>query len=198
MGNRPRSELHQQLRQATAALHEALDRHPILAPLIQPGLSVSQYGNVLAALHGVFQSAEEWVKACLSNNPLPFDYGLRRKVPALESDLAALGREAIPARTALNILPRTSTLIGILYTLEGSTQGGQFIARHLQKSGVDWPMQFFGGYGDRSGQLWEAFWLFADYQCPPDEYELAAGAAASLFESIRQHLDHAQAIFAAK
>jgi len=45
--------LHRHLRQATKQPHHVLDHHPLLAPLLRKELSVMQYGNALAALHGV-------------------------------------------------------------------------------------------------------------------------------------------------
>lgn len=47
-------QLHRALRDATKLSHHALDRHPLLAPLLTRELTVMQYGAALAALHGVY------------------------------------------------------------------------------------------------------------------------------------------------
>ena len=162
----------------------------MLAPLVARNLSVVQYGDALAALHGVYAQAEGWIIAFLDQAPGLFDYQLRLKLPALESDLAQLGRPAVLSRMAFSAPQAVGALIGVLYTIEGSTQGGQFIARALQQiHGENLPTQFFNGYGDRSSQYWQAFLEFADTGCPVGEYDLAATTAVSLFDAIKCHLD---------
>jgi heme oxygenase len=184
------SGLHFRLRQATKQLHHVLDHHPLLAPLVSHDLTRVQYGDALEALHGVQVQAEEGIFEFLALHPGLFDYGVRRKVPALEADLAALGR--VPVRLTMNppALTSISDLVGVLYTLEGSTQGGQVIARLLRQLPIgNLPTSFFDGYGALSHQRWKEFLQFADTVCPEQEWELAAGAAATTFEAIGAHLD---------
>jgi heme oxygenase len=194
MASPPISELHNRLRQATKAHHHDLDHHPLLTPLIKPDLGITAYGNALSALHGVYAVAEDWILDYLGRHPGMFDYTSRRKLPALTSDLATLGRTPIPTRIDFVAEPRIGALVGILYTIEGSTQGGQFIAQNLRKiDAVRWPMRFFAGYGDLSRQRWDEFLRFAEVDCPREDYELAASTAVSLFRAIKHHLDNAQA-----
>ena len=182
--------MHRRLRSATKRPHNALDHHPLLAPLVTHDLSVLQYGDALAALHGVYAQAEDWIIAFLDQAPGLFDYRSRHKLPALESDLARLGRAAIHSRMAFAAPQAVGALIGVLYTIEGSTQGGQFIARTLQQiHGENLPTRFFNGYGECSSQYWKAFLEFADSSCPVGEYDLATTTAASLFDAIKCHLD---------
>jgi len=184
------SELHLRLRQATKLAHHALDRHPILTPLLRADLSVAQYGDALAALHGVYAQAEDWIRTFLEQHPGLFNYSVRRKLPALESDLASLGRTPVPAVEDFTAPQTIGALIGILYTLEGSTLGGQFIARSLsQIPESNLPTRFFSGYGELSRQRWEEFLQFADAKCPIGEYEDVVATAISLFGAIKTHLD---------
>lgn len=186
----PPSPLHSLLRQATKHAHHALDHHPILAPLIKPGLDASQYGNALASLHGIYKQLETWILDFLAQHQYQFNYRDRLKLPALEADLAALGRTPLPICQSLPIAQDIGGLIGILYTVEGSTQGGQVIARVIRQNTVeDLPLSFFSGYGTQSRQRWEEFLLFADLVCPKSEYETAQAAAVSTFEAIKNHLD---------
>ena len=187
------SPLHAALRQATRLPHHALDHHLLLAPLVRPGADVVQYGNALAALHGIYAQAESAVFRFLAAHPGLFDYRSREKLPALDADLAALGRQPLPARAGGPELQSIGALIGVLYTVEGSTLGGQYIARNLrQHPGAGLPMQFFSGYGENARQRWSEFLQFADANCPPNEIEAATSTAVLLFESIRVHLDCCQ------
>ncbi len=188
------SELHRQLRMATKLPHHSLDHHPVLAPLLRPDLSVIQYGDALAALHGIYAQAEAWIFDFLAQNPGLFDYRPRRKLPALAADLAALGRSPVRFCGKFSPAPGIGALIGILYTLEGSSQGGQFIARNLRAlHDGKLPIEFFSGAGDRSRENWEGFLRFAETACPRSEYAAAADTAAALFRAIRDHLDRALA-----
>ena len=188
----PPSELHRLLREATKLPHHSLDHHPVLLPLLRSDLSAVQYGDALAALHNIYAQSEAWVFDFLSQNAGLFDYRSRRKLPALEADLASLGRTPVQTFARVSASPTIGAFIGILYTLEGSTLGGQFIARNLIRlphAGL--PMQFFAGYGDLTRQRWADFLRFADAKCPLDEYEEATATAVSLFGTLKAHLDGA-------
>ena len=183
------SALHTLLRQASKQAHHSLDHHPLLAPLLKPELGAEQYGNVLAALHGVHAAAESLIHTYLDQHP-DLSYRPHRRLSLLEADLAALNRD--PYTIPFEFPPPQSiaALIGILYTIEGSNMGGQVIARTIREMGSSHlPMQFFDGSGDLALQRWQAFLVFADTYCPPDQYEVAAATAFDLFEVIRQHLD---------
>ena len=155
-------------------------------------LSIVQYGDALAALYDIYAQAEGWVVNFLAQHTGLFDYGSRRKIPALEADLVALGRSPARTRIIFSASPTIGSLVGILYTLEGSTLGGQFIARNLTAlSHATLPMRFFSGYGDLTRPRWEDFLRFAGATCPVAEYEQAVAAAVSLFGALKRHLDEA-------
>jgi len=189
MNPSPSPELHARLRQATRQAHHVLDHHPLLAPLVRPGLTRLQYGHALAALHAVHEQVEAGILAFLARRPGLFDFESRRKLAALESDLTALGRAPLPAGTAFPVPDSLGALIGVLYVIEGSTLGGQVIARTLhQSSDGNLPVAFFTYYGDQVLPRWQAFLAFAE-SCPAEEIEAAASSAVALFQAIAAHLD---------
>ena len=183
--------LQHQLRQATKRLHHTLDHHPVLAPLVSPDLTIFQYGNALEALHGVQVQAEAGILAFLEKHPGLFDYESRRKLPALESDLAALGRIPVGLDTNFPVPESVGELIGVLYTIEGSANGGQVIARLLRQLPFEnLPMAFFSGYGNLSRQRWDEFIEFAESLCrDEDDREVAAVAAVQTFDAFKRHMD---------
>lgn len=183
------SELHGRLRQATRATHHVLDHHPLLAPLVRSGLTRRQYGHALAALYPVHERVEAGILAFLARRPGLFDFEPRRKLVALASDLAALGQVPLPAGADFPAPDSLGALIGVLYVIEGSTLGGQVIARTLRQSSDDnLPVAFFTHYGDQVLPRWQAFLAFAE-RCPAGEIELAAHSAVALFQAISSHLD---------
>jgi heme oxygenase len=78
-----------------------------------------------------------------------------------------------------------SELIAMLYVIEGSMMGGQFLARKL---GNKFPVHFFSVYGENTAQKWQEFWLFANAVCTDNQYEEVVKMAMSLFEFIELHL----------
>jgi heme oxygenase len=189
------ASMHHLLRQATKQPHHVLDHHPLLAPLVRPDLTVVQYGNGLAALHGIQRRAEEGILAFLDAHPGVFDYQSRLKVWALDADLAALGR--LPMGVAANFpLPQTiGALVGLLYVIEGSTQGGLMIARLLQTLPIGpLPIAYFSVYGKACNQKWEEFLQFAEGHNSSQEQQAAVATAVSAFEAIRCHLDACSAL----
>jgi heme oxygenase len=190
MSKTTRSELHDKLRQAAKAPHRLVDHHPLLTPLLRDDLTERQYGDALAALHGVYASLEAGIDDFLRIQPALFDYSTRRKLPSLNDDLAELGR--LPREGEMRYLaPATvAELVGVLYTVEGSAMGGQSIARCLRQGGFGGlPMRFFSGHGEHANAQWHEFLAFADACCPAAGHESAALTVASLFQAIKKHLD---------
>ena len=157
-----------------------------------------QYGDALSSLHGLYAQAEAAVLYYLRHDRTLFDYRSRRKLPALESDLAVLGRLPMPMYRRCPDITGIGALFGTLYTLEGSTLGGQFIAQRLRRTATAiLPMRFYTIYGEATRQRWEQFLHCADSCCPASEHERAADTAAGLFLTLLKHLDDCQTRIAA-
>ena len=187
------SALHDLLRQTTKTAHQVLDHHPLLVPLLKTDMSHTQYGDALAALHGVQAAAEGAILAFLARHPGLFTYAHRRKLPSLSSDLSVLQRLPFKTDTPFPIPNSVPALVGVMYTVEGGTQGGQFIARNLRKAGFnDLPFAFFEVYRELNAQRWAEFWQFADRSCSAENHEVAAQSAIAMFRATHQHLDACQ------
>lgn len=184
------SELHLRLREATKAPHRALDHHPLLMPLVRDELTPQAYGNALLALRGVYAPLEQAL--CAPAVAAGFDYRERLKVPAMDRDIAELGRPLLATAARVSSPRSLGELIGQLYTIEGSTLGAQAICRQLSVgpcSGL--PMRYFSGYGENTQANWASFWAFAEAACTDDGIAIACDSAIATFGLIKQHLDRA-------
>jgi len=132
----PRPPLPERLRAGTRALHDRIERNRWFGRLTASDLSRSEYLLVLARVYGHHRPAEEALARALPMLPPEVEADRRlRRTALLEADLLALGFDAV----AIGSLPRwqapdfasAEEAIGMLYVLEGSTMGGQVIARHL-------------------------------------------------------------------
>jgi len=108
-------------------------------------------------------------------------------LPCLIRDLEFF-HEELPVVDALSwnfpVIESMAQLIGVLYTLEGSTLGGQHISRCLEKFlGLtqDSSVCFFNGYGERTQAMWQEFLDFAE-SMPVDDCGEAAHSACQVFD----------------
>ena len=191
------------LRDRTRALHHRIDHHPLLAPLVQTGLTLDHYLQVLQTLNWIYQPLEPLLNAavlrwCGSTGfiPSPRLEWLRRDLELLRGECAT--HSLPPHRPSVPVPDSAAATIGMLYVVEGSTLGGAVIARQVQNSlglQADTGAAYFNGNGVATQHRWEMFYSSAVSMCPVDQAELATNAASSLFKVFLNILDVADAHF---
>jgi len=154
------ASVHAWLRTFTAEAHARAEQAVMraLAPL-----GYERYGDYLERVLALYEPLEQalWSSAAL-RIVLP-DADLRRKVPWLREDLAALGREhrAFAAPPELPSLETPLEQLGAAYVVEGATLGGRVLLARLRASGVlhgsRRGARFLSGYGSQGAALWHAF-----------------------------------------
>lgn len=150
------------LRLETRPRHEALERTPLSMALMDGTLDPEGYRRLLASFYGIVRPLEEDLARYGVWERLGLEAAPRRKARLLEQDLLDGGVD--PASVAL----RPSWLrpedvpgqLGCAYVLEGSTLGGQVVARRIACL-FDRPLgegaRFFVAYGPRTGTMWQEF-----------------------------------------
>lgn len=125
--------------------------------------SKAEYLRQLVAFFGLVAPWEERLATVLPETD-PIRLG-RAKTGWLEADLEFFGYDAVhrsrlPRASALPSTSSRAEILGASYVFEGSTLGGQIIARHLRETlqlhGID-GCRFFNSYGDCVGSQWQAF-----------------------------------------
>lgn len=184
------------LRKATHAQHISLNKHAMLADLTSPDLAMPVYRMLLIAYAELYQSVEAQIEQFLATHPVIFDY--TRKLPWLRADLKFFNIELDVADSVVQpmLMPEITQfgqLVGVLYAIEGSTLGAQFISRHLQEYhglGEESGARFFTGYAENTQPRWQEYIEFSEIiagdavQC-----QAAAQAACATFQSFNQVLD---------
>lgn len=190
--------LAQALRQATRSAHRRLDHHPLLAPLVREDLDATHYRRVLRTFHGLFGVLQPPVTQALAGHAAAAaaaGYHFADRLGWLAADLAGLGvAPAAPAALAPPACPDAPHLAGILYVIEGSTLGGQVIARQLAASlgvGAARGGRFFHGHGPDTGACWAAYWRFAAACVPEGGLPAACTAAEACFAWFERGFDAA-------
>jgi heme oxygenase len=187
------------LRTTTHVEHVRLNRHGLLAGLTRPDYPLSSYHLVLLAYHRFYAAVEAAIEAVPAAMNAGFDYQARRKRGWLDADLAYF---QLDPQTAPNTLPEAllglrlnspGSLIGTLYVIEGSTLGGQVIARHLAEHlglTATTGARFFTAYGPLIEQRWHEFLAWAETVQPADEIRRdACIQAQAMFHLLEDLLD---------
>lgn len=198
-----RAVVHDALRQATHLLHARLNDHPLLAGLLHSGSSLNYYLFLLTAYYEFYAALEASIEDCIVREDIAFSYHDRRKLPWIIEDLQyfEVDPKYPPYCPSCPLKPFTidskAQLIGVLYTIEGSTLGGRIISRHLYQHfslSADNGARFFSGYGDKTADYWHAFLNFADsLERTPALFSAAEKAAMQIFQGVENVLDDAYA-----
>jgi heme oxygenase len=158
-----------------------------LYALTQPALPLPSYRRLLLAYFQLYAVLETRIHYYLERHSCSFQYTDRNKLPWLTKDLLFF-HEEIPEidaqRWDFPAIENKAQLTGVLYTLEGSTLGGQHISRCLEKShGLtsDSGACFFNGYREQTLSMWQVFLDFAE-SLPVPEHAEAARSACQVFE----------------
>lgn len=189
----------EQLRVQTRPAHQILETQPLLKRLLSSRLSNTEYGQLLQSMLAFYQALEvELVPAAaslLKRYPDPAYWYLPR-APLLATDCQTLGYASSgftypPLKLQLN--ENDAYLLGVLYVIEGATQGGRVISRHLAHTlGIseDSGASFFNIH--RRDNSWATFcrWLGRDLECnyQEDIDSIVEGADMTFF-TLHTHLD---------
>ncbi len=146
------------LRDGTSDAHHRMEQE---MALLDGAPSEARFRRVLERFRG-FHAV--WEPALHGRADLCAVAGGRSRLALLDEDLRRLGLthheiDGLPVCTAASGLCETrAAALGSLYVMEGSTLGGQVIARAL--TGEAWVpaggLGYFTPYGDRTGRMWRA------------------------------------------
>lgn len=125
----------QQLRQASLPEHRAIEQQPWLRALLQPTLNKATYARVLHCFRLFYLQAD--ARICDAGLQPLRGYRYIPRAPHLYADCKALAEHFWPEYEpdpGLPQRPDVETLIGWLYVIEGSSQGGQIIRPRVERT----------------------------------------------------------------
>lgn len=146
------------IKENTQAQHQALESAMIrrIKAIEQP----ADYVEILKVFYSYFGGLERRIQEKLGG-VLP-DHDKRRKTESLADDIRYFGG-SVPALVSGDALPAIETplqAMAALYVIEGSTLGGIYISKMVQKrlqlNDVG-GLSFFEGYGNDTEPMWERF-----------------------------------------
>lgn len=191
------------LREGTASHHRRAEQHEFQQQFVRGTLPRPLYVRWLGQMLHIHAALEAQLERLVIENPglaTVFDDS-RRKVAPLEKDLAFLGatsdQPALPAARAMVAWIDTLAgsqplaLLGVLYVLEGSTNGSKFIARKVRPAyelpGSGEGSAYLDPYGNEQPVRWQEFKAAMDgLRLPHDQVGPIVLAAQRTFDSIRE------------
>lgn len=199
------SSIMQRLKTETRDLHAHAESRVLQRKIAQGTVDRDCFSAYLGQLYHVHRSLESALAESGDRVPAirPVATADRMRVPDLERDLAffevdhdQLQAGEAASRFALQIEETMKSnpvaLLGALYVLEGSTNGGRFLARTLRQSwGLDRDgLAYFDPYGDEQPQRWAAFRRDMDEaSLAADQQEAIIDMARSTFRAIAEVSD---------
>jgi len=200
---RVRCGLLDRFRASTQAEHRALETQPLLRALLAPDLTRGQYAALLQGLCSFYRPLEAVLISGLERTMARFPADFYRYQPRsgrLQQDLLSLGQTPSPGPAPdLPAELGIDATLGVLYVLEGASQGGRVIAPQIERSlGLTEAQgaRFFNGH--RQSNSWSLFrqWvsqLEADYLNDPHcDHAVASQSACATFSGLHAHLNHWQ------
>lgn len=201
------ASLADRLKTETREDHISAEQHPVQRRLISGGLTLTEFGEYLAAMRRLHAAYEPVLRELMVSAPVvgavvkPEHFRLAN----LDADLAALGRTADAGASAAAVKlgawaadaskKSPAALLGLIYVLEGSTNGGTFIARAIRGRLPDAPTSYLDPHGPMQRERWSAFRAALDSLTLDETTRDAIVAAAQLaFKSVEEHLDEAAGV----
>ena len=148
------------------------------------GLDLAQYIGYLRKIYGVVAAWEEraaetapaWMQAMLAP---------RQRAGLLRRDLVWFGvtipEDERPILPEIGDLP---SLLGAMYVMEGSSLGGQFIARHVEDKlhlNQGEGDAYFRGHGNDTGRMWKEFCDVLKMRVADKDADAVVSSAKAMF-----------------
>lgn len=183
------------LRIDTQDAHKALEQLPISQSIVDPKLTIEQYGAYLGKMRDVHHDVETKLFPLLSD--IVADLPVRTKTSQIEADLLNIGLPA--THLASDPITQSSPIrskafaMGVLYVIEGSSLGGRIILKNIQSAlGLDKNngANYFYGYGEQTGSLWKSFLqTLSTYEAANECGEEIISGAQYAFKKIYGHFE---------
>lgn len=192
------------LKEHTAAQHQQAERHELQQRVARGTIDRPTWAAMTIQNRALQQALEDALSAAPEPRLARVFQPHHRRLANFDADLAALGvpldqrdplAETLAECNRIASLARQTpiALLGVLYVLEGSTNGGQFLARPLAKAlglppGVG--TSALNPHGARTRELWQAFRNAIDsLELAPEEVDAIIAAARETFEAVSRTMN---------
>ena len=168
----------------TKQLHDETEAKFKSNKIFDKAFSLDDYKNLILGNYFLIKTYEKNVFETIPPEIAEkINLSQRRKINAIKKDLKNLNIEEPFVQTAgINEHPEA---LGILYVMEGSTLGGNVIAKQLSKTPgfEDVRFSYFGIYGENTGNYWKSFKETID-ETPHQYFEKILNGTLKAYETM--------------
>ncbi len=165
------------LKEKTKTHHDDTEARLQSQKIFDKSYTLDDYKNLLIHNYQLISRFEPQIHAKLKQHS-GLKLAQRSKLDSLKTDLQNLNiNHDLPAHS--DDLKNEAEAFGALYVMEGSTLGGNVIAKQLKKNPEFENVEFnyFGVYGAQTGALWQEFKSIIDETITEEQYnDCVAGA----------------------
>jgi len=171
------------LKQNTAEFHDAAEKLFNSHKIFSKTFTLEDYKKIINTNYLMLLHSEDKIFTSLSDKfseKLHLDK--RIKLPLIEKDLSSLDLKNQKETQHLEFADEHEAL-GAMYVIEGSTLGGNVIAKQLSKTEGfdDVTFNFFGCYQENTGMMWKNFKEVLDSEVTPENYNKVLSGAKKLY-----------------
>lgn len=172
------------LKKNTADLHNATEKLFNSQKIFDRTFTLDDYKKIITRNYIMLLNSEDEIFNQLSDKfSKKLQLSERRKLNLIEKDLKSLSIEDQFPMQKVHISAQNEAL-GMMYVIEGSTLGGNVIAKQLSKTqgfeGVTF--NFFGCYHENTGTMWKNFKEILDSEVQEESYDEVLLGAKKLYQ----------------
>ncbi|MPS71672.1 MAG: heme oxygenase [Chryseobacterium sp.] len=170
------------LKEQTKQQHDDTEAKLQSQKIFDKSYTLDDYKKLLIHNYQLISRYEPQIQEQLKGYPeLKLD--IRSKVNALKVDLNNLNIELKPEAPAQD-LENEAEAFGALYVMEGSTLGGNVIAKQLKRNPEFENVEFnyFGVYGENTGPFWQEFKSIIDEKITEEQYDACVAGAKKAYQ----------------
>lgn len=171
------------LKQNTAEYHDAAEKLFNSEKIFNKTFTLEDYKKIISTNYLMLLHSEDKIFRSLSDKySEKLQLSNRKKLSLIEKDLESLSLENQNATHHLEFNNEHEAL-GAMYVIEGSTLGGNVIAKQLSKTeGFDEvTFNFFGCYQENTGSMWKNFKEVLDTEVTEENYNEVLSGAKKLY-----------------
>lgn len=170
------------LKQNTAVYHDAAEKLFNSGKIFNKTFTLEDYKKIIHTNYLMLLHSEDKIFHKLDRYSEKLQLNDRKKLPLIEKDLKSLLLEKTAAGHELELLSHHEAL-GAMYVIEGSTLGGNVIAKQLSRTEGfdDVTFNFFGCYHENTGPMWKNFKETLDAEVHENKYDEVLSGAKKLY-----------------
>jgi heme oxygenase len=171
------------LKQNTAEYHDAAEKLFNSEKIFNKTFTLEDYKKIIHTNYLMLLHSEDKIFGSLSDKySEKLQLNNRKKLALIEKDIESLSLENQAASHDLQ-LDNEHEALGAMYVIEGSTLGGNVIAKQLSKTeGFDnVTFNFFGCYQENTGPMWKNFKEVLDTEVKEENFKEVLSGAKKLY-----------------